>query len=106
MVGSRNLWVDISRYIPESMTLLISGGAKGIGSLAERYADLHGIPKRIILPDYEAFGRAAPLICNRHIVECSEVIIAIWDGKSSGIQYTIDYAEGFGKHVILYTIDA
>lgn len=32
--------IDISKHIPENVDLIISGGAKGIDTLAERYADI------------------------------------------------------------------
>ena len=41
IIGSRNLTVDISKYIPDGTTESISGGAKGIDTLAEKYADEH-----------------------------------------------------------------
>lgn len=39
IIGSRNLKINIEMYIPKNITLLISGGARGVDSLAEKYAD-------------------------------------------------------------------
>ena len=40
VVGSRNIEsFDISEYIPADAELIISGGAKGMDSIAEKYAD-------------------------------------------------------------------
>lgn len=42
IIGSRTIEnIDISSYIPEEVTEIISGGAKGVDSLAEEYADKH-----------------------------------------------------------------
>jgi nucleoside 2-deoxyribosyltransferase len=35
-------------------------------------------------------------------VECADLVIAIWDGESTGTAYTIDYAHERGVPVRLY----
>ncbi len=98
VIGSRSIkQLDISGYIPKGITLLITGGAEGIDRLAEKYADKKGIQKQIILPDYERYGRSAPLLRDKVIVESADIVIAIWDGKSRGTKYTIKYAQQIGK---------
>ena len=104
VVGSRNLNVEIGRYIPSEITLLISGGAKGIDTLAERWADENNVPKMIFKPDYQKYGKFAPLIRNEKIVNGADVIIAIWDGKSHGTKYTIDYSHEQKKKVKIFLI--
>ncbi len=94
VIGSRSIEsIDISKYIPDDTSLIISGGALGIDSLAEKYADENGIEKLIILPDYEFYGKGAPLIRDRLIVDHADIVIAIWDGRSAGTEYTINYAK-------------
>lgn len=94
IIGSRGISdVSIDNYIPPDATLIISGGAIGVDRLAERYADKHGIKKLILLPQYEIYGKSAPLIRNKQIVDNADLVIAIWDGVSRGTQYTIDYAK-------------
>lgn len=104
VIGSRNINVDISKYIPPEMTELISGGAVGVDTLAERYADGHMIPKLIIRPDYARYGRYAPLKRNEMIVEASDLIVAVWDGKSRGTRYTMDYANRLGKRLVVHRV--
>jgi len=72
--------------------------------MAEKYADEHSIPKLILNPEYARYGRHAPLMRNKLIVEVSDMIVAIWDGKSPGTRYTIDYARRLGKRVIVYNM--
>lgn len=104
IIGSRNLIVDISKYVPDGITEIVSGGARGIDALIEKYADERNIPKLIIKPDYDQYGQAAPLERNKIIVDISDIIIAVWDGKSRGTKYVIDYAKKTGKHVEVYFI--
>ena len=106
IIGSRNLVnVEISKYIPENVTEIISGGAKGIDTLAEEWADKNGVPKTIIKPKYERYRRGAPLKRNEKIVERADLIIALWDGKSRGTKFTIDYAKKLKKEVKIYILE-
>ena len=104
IIGSRDLDVDIEKYIPENTTMIISGGAKGIDSLAENYANEHNIPTIIFEPDYSKYGRKAPLVRNQLIAKEADIIVAIWDGKSKGTAYTINYAQKIGKCTYTYFI--
>lgn len=106
IIGSRSiLKIDIERYIPNGICLLITGGAVGIDSIVENYANKKKIPKLVFKPDYKAFGKIAPLIRNMLIVENADTVIAIWDGISRGTKFTIDYAKKTGKPVSVYIIN-
>lgn len=102
IAGSRSIreW-DISNYVPPETDLVISGGAKGVDALAERYADEHGIAKRIIRPRYDLYGKAAPLKRNEEMVELADHVLILWDGQSRGTQYTMEYAVKTGKSVTM-----
>lgn len=105
IVGSRDLSVDIEKYIPENTTEIVSGGARGIDMLAERWTDQHNIPKLILKPDYDKYGRSAPIRRNEIIVQISDLVVAVWDGKSRGTKFTIDYAKKCGIPVQFFQID-
>ena len=106
IIGSRSLInVEISKYIPENVTEIISGGAIGIDTLAEEVADKRRISKSIIRPEYDKYGKKAPLIRNKEIVNRAELVIAFWDGKSRGTKFTIDYAKKLNKEVKIYIAD-
>ncbi|MBR2088756.1 MAG: hypothetical protein IJ906_16850 [Oscillospiraceae bacterium] len=92
IIGSRGLHVnDLERYLPEDVTEIVSGGARGIDSDARAYAQVHGIPLKEFLPDYERFGRSAPLKRNLEIIAYADVVLAFWDGQSRGTKYVIDH---------------
>ena len=102
IVGSRSITdFDLSPYIPEDVDTVISGGASGIDSLAEQYADLHRLSKYIIRPRYDLYGRAAPLKRNEQVVDIADAVLVIWDGCSKGTQYTLKYAKKMSKPITL-----
>lgn len=79
-----NLDIEMS-----AITEIISGGAKGVDTLAKRFAEENNILWKEYLPDYKQFGKQAALQRNTLIVEDSDVIIAFWDGHSRGTKDTI-----------------
>ena len=66
-------------------------------SYAEDYAKKNGLKLTVYLPQYERYGRAAPIVRNKKIVDYAEKIVAFWDGKSKGTLSVIKYAEKTGK---------
>lgn len=106
IVGSRSIKeFDLSEYVPKETELIISGGASGVDSIAEEFADKHRISKLIMYPKYEIYGRAAPLKRNEIIVDIADEVLIIWDGKSRGTKHTADYAKKKNKKVHLIIVE-
>ena len=100
IVGSRSITnFDLEGYVPPETDIIISGGANGVDTLAEQYADKHRITKLIVRPEYKRYGRAAPLKRNEQMVDMCDEVLVIWDGVSKGTKYTVDYAHKSGKKV-------
>ena len=94
VIGSRGIAdIDLAQYIPVGTTEIISGGAKGVDTLAREYALQNGLKFREILPDYPRYGRGAPLQRNKEIVELADSVIALWDGTSKGTEFVIAWCE-------------
>lgn len=97
IVGSRKLTLkNISAYIPDCDEI-VSGGAKGIDTCAAEYARKNSIKLTEFLPNYQKYGRAAPIRRNEEIVDYADKVIAFWDGHSKGTLSVIKYAEKTGK---------
>ncbi|MBQ7406245.1 MAG: hypothetical protein IJW11_00570 [Clostridia bacterium] len=107
IVGSRSIAdFDLSPYIPKGVDTVISGGAEGIDTLAEHYADKYRLSKFIIRPNYDLYGRAAPMRRNEEMVNIADIVLVIWDGKSKGAAYTLKYAKKMKKPLICIEADA
>ena len=106
VVGSRtfknyNLLEQKLSTAPYDITEIISGGAKGADALAIRYARKRGLSWREFLPDHKKY-RHPYHHRNRLIAEASDVLIAFWDGSSTGTKYTIGYMRKLGKPVHIF----
>ena len=97
VVGSRSICsADIGMYISEQDEI-VSGGAVGIDSCAAEYAKNNQLKLTVFLPQYERYGRAAPIVRNKKIVDYADKIIVFWDEKSKGTLSVIKYAKKAGK---------
>lgn len=102
IIGSRNLTVNnLEKYLPQGVTEIVSGGAKGIDSCARNYAQENNIKLTEFLPQYEKYGKGAPLRRNLQIINYSDEVLAFWDGKSRGTKYVIDQCRKNNKKVII-----
>lgn len=91
VIGSRGITSidDLASYLPADTTCIVSGGARGVDTLARAYALSHSLNYQEILPDYKTYGSRAPLVRNNAILDCADCVIAFWDGKSHGTAYTV-----------------
>ena len=105
IIGSRNLTVnDLESYLPEGVTKIVSGGAKGIDNCAGKYARANGLKLTEFFPEYDKYGRSAPLKRNLQIIEYADCVLAFWDGQSRGTKYVIDNCKKKNKKVSVFTI--
>jgi hypothetical protein len=81
---------------------IISGGARGTDTLAERYAKEIGVPVKIYLPDWTKHGKAAGPIRNKQIIEAADCVIAFWDEKSPGTRSSLKIAEELRKPLTIF----
>lgn len=102
IAGSRTIIVpNIGDFLPSDTTEIISGGTKGVDTCAREYAQQHNIPLREFLPDYEQYGRAAPIRRNDLIIDNSDMMLVFWDGQSRGTRYVIERCKDLNKSLRL-----
>jgi hypothetical protein len=83
-------------------TVVISGGARGVDTVAVEEARRLGMACEVYPADWSK-GRAAGFARNVIIVrQCSE-LVAFWDGRSAGAAHSIKVARKDGKLVTVFT---
>ena len=111
IAGSRN-FTDYDKLEKEVLELvhtgfdnpiIISGTARGADQLGERFADNHGLQLVRMPADWEAYGKRAGYIRNARMADYASegdgMLIAFWDGESSGTKNMIELAEKKGLEV-------
>lgn len=83
---------------------IVSGGAKGADSLGEQFAKEKSIKVIKFPADWVKHKKGAGFIRNVEMAEYANILIAFWDGKSSGTKHMIDTATKLGLqvHIIYY----
>lgn len=78
---------------------IVSGGAKGADSLAEKIAEEYGFETIVHKPDWNKYGKSAGYIRNTYIIADADIVFAFWDGKSKGTEHSINIARKMDKTV-------
>lgn len=101
VVGSRKYpnMEEVARFVfeQERDTVIISGGAQGVDTVAVAAARRLRMPYEVYPADWTRHGRKAGALRNRTIVEKSDQVVAFWDGQSTGTPITIRLAMAAGK---------
>lgn len=108
IVGSRsfNNYEVLKQNIDlRNITCIISGGARGADTLAERLAHDNGLDYIEFLPDWEKNGKSAGFLRNVDIIQNADMVVAFWDGSSKGTKHSISLAKKYGKPLkIVYIV--
>ncbi|MBQ3634610.1 MAG: DUF2493 domain-containing protein [Bacteroidales bacterium] len=107
IVGSRSITkegvvAEAIEHFKLKPGIIVSGGARGVDRMAAKYARENRIPLIEFKPDYERYGRAAPILRNTTIIEHSDVVLAIHDGVSRGTLDSIRKARELGKRMCIF----
>lgn len=87
-------------------SVIVSGGADGVDTLAEDYAKEFEIAPQVFeakwIDENGLFDRGAGMKRNAFIIEYADFVIAIWDGKSKGTKNSITRAKNLNKPLVIY----
>jgi hypothetical protein len=105
VIGSRGIVVrDLENYLPEETTEIVSGGARGVDTSARYYAQKNGLKLTEFFPDYDTYGKIAPLMRNLEIIDYADEVYAFWDGISRGTKYVIENCRRKKKKVHVFML--
>lgn len=107
IAGSREItdYAIVERAIRESgfqVTEVVSGTARGVDRLGERWARENVIPIKTFPAYWQTYGQKAGFLRNAQMAEYGEALIAVWDGKSLGTTNMICLARAKGLEVFVY----
>jgi hypothetical protein len=86
---------------PWTPTVVLSGTARGVDLLGERWAKTNGVPIERYPANWDKYGNRAGMIRNAEMVDKAEALIAVWDGLSGGTEFTIRLAQNMGLQVYI-----
>ena len=84
--------VDNEQYLKYISDTIVSGDAKGADTYVREFAKKKGLKLIEFFPNYEKYGKVAPIERNKLIVDVCDCVLAFEDEQSHGTQYTIEYA--------------
>ena len=114
IAGSRTLGEDSSViYVAfqkfsgliDNVTEIVSGGAKGIDSAGEEYADEQWITVKHFPANWEKFNKSAGMVRNKEMAKYGDALLAIWDGNSRGTLNMINTMKQLNKPVYYMQIE-
>ena len=108
IAGSRNIEeyqaiLDAIEASGFEITEVISGGARGVDSLGERYGTEKGIPVKVFPADWESDGRKAGIMRNKKMAAYAEALIAVMFNNSKGTSHMI--SESIAKGLKVFVIE-
>lgn len=104
---------------PFSISEVVSGGAKGVDLLGEKYARENNIPISVFNPlwkeldtpgaivkinRYGRYNARAGIDRNEKMGDYADALLAIWDGWSKGTKHMIEYMKKLKKEVYIYVV--
>ena len=91
--------------IPAYSYKIVSGGAAGVDSLARRYAQEKQVPLTELKPQYRtSYDVRAPLRRNLDIARVADVLVAVWDGSSTGTAHMISCMKELNKPYYVHLV--
>lgn len=88
--------------------IIVSGGAKGIDTIAASFAKIKGLILINVYPAWNDrkgnFIRSAGFKRNEVIWQVCDCGVAFWDGVSKGTKHSFDLAKQYNKRISIITI--
>jgi len=107
IVGSRRYPAldRVSEYVaslPRESTV-VTGSASGVDAAATRAARERGLPViRVAASFEEAQDARVAAVRNQRLIDQADVLVAFWDGASTGTRGTVERALDSGKDVQVF----
>ena len=89
---------------PDTFWEIVSGTSKGADKLGERFAKDFNFKLSKFPAKWNIYGKAAGPVRNEKMAKYADILIAFWDGDSSGTKNMIELANKYNLevHIIYY----
>jgi predicted Rossmann fold nucleotide-binding protein DprA/Smf involved in DNA uptake len=94
----------------EDVDCVLSGGAKGVDTLVEKWCEGNKVP-HILFKPYHLIDTTQPykkkffFVRNKQIIDNADEMLILWDGVSGGTGWCINYAKERGKKLTVIKYD-
>lgn len=95
--------IKLSEYKITKQDEIVSGGAKGVDSLGEKYAKNKGITIKLFKPDWNKYGKSAGIIRNYEMAKYCDKAIVIHNGSNGSLNMIKNLIK-FNKEFFEYKI--
>jgi len=86
----------------QRITEVVSGGARGVDTSGELWAQIQNLPCKRFPADWSRLGNGAGAIRNNEMAAYADILIVVWDGESRGTAHMIKVMRKLGKPVFTY----
>lgn len=76
---------------------IVEGGAKGVDELAIEYGLRNNIPVETVPADWDRNRYLAGMFRNLKMLEMADMVLCVWDGRSTGTKHMIDITRKTSK---------
>ena len=110
IAGSRditdyNILIKAIKECPFQITEVISGRARGVDTLGEKYAEDYGLKLHLFPADWKKYRNAAGPIRNAQMADFADAVLCVWDGVSSGTKDMMNQAKKRGLPLYVFKVD-
>ena len=109
IVGSRHYSEPdrVSDYVnalPRGASI-ITGSASGVDAAATKAARAKDIPVKVMPASFDEMADASKAAArNQRLIDACDVLVAFWDGASTGTRNTVERALDSGKEVHVFVL--
>jgi len=86
-------------------SIVVTGCAKGVDTLGEKWADEHGVIVERFPAEWDKYGKKAGFIRNERMADNAQALILIWDGESKGSAMMLSIAKKKGLKIFEVKLD-
>ncbi len=97
--------LDALKEISWTPTVVVSGTARGVDLMGERWAKENNLPIERYPADWDKHGKPAGYIRNAEMADKAEDLLALWDGQSRGTMHMINLAKKKGLVVHVWNME-